>query len=195
MADFEQAYCKTLGCEGGYSNDRFDRGGETYRGVSRNAHGDWLGWGIIDSHREDEDFPECLGHSITLQREVRNFYLHEYWERMRGDAIDSQSVAEEIFDTSVNMGVRRATMFVQEACNALNRDEQLYPDLRVDGRFGPLTIRAVDTLLRVNDDEVLLVALNVLQGAFYLRLMQRDHSQERFARGWLKRVRLLPGPQ
>jgi lysozyme family protein len=192
MADFDPIFEEVLGHEGGYSNDRVDRGGETYRGVARNSHPDWLGWGLVDSHRNDDDFPACLDTSISLQREVMNVYRREYWDRIWGDGIDSQPVAQELFDTAVNMGVFRAVCFLQQSLNALNRDGRLYLDIAVDGGFGPNTRQALDVFLRRDQPAVLLVAMNVLQGAHYLAIMRADTTQERFARGWLmKRVRLF----
>ena len=37
--------------EGGYVDDRDDRGGETYRGISRNNFPDWKGWKKIDGFK------------------------------------------------------------------------------------------------------------------------------------------------
>lgn len=37
-----------LGHEGGYANHPADKGGETYRGISRKANPDWVGWKYID---------------------------------------------------------------------------------------------------------------------------------------------------
>ena len=44
MADFRLAYKKIEAAEGGYVNDPDDKGGETYKGISRKANPDWNGW-------------------------------------------------------------------------------------------------------------------------------------------------------
>ncbi len=49
MANFTQAYNLTSAHEGGYVNDAIDRGGETYRGISRVYHSSWKGWSNIDA--------------------------------------------------------------------------------------------------------------------------------------------------
>jgi len=64
---------------------------------------------------------------------VKAFYKENYWDKFLGDEINSQEIADEIFDTSVNMGVERAVKFLQKALNYLNRDELLYLNLVVDG--------------------------------------------------------------
>lgn len=64
---------------------------------------------------------------------MKAFYKENYWDKFLGDEINSQEIADEIFDTSVNMGVERAVKFLQKALNYLNRDELLYLNLVVDG--------------------------------------------------------------
>ena len=43
MADFEQAFSKTMGAEGGYklTDIKGDKGGQTYAGISRRFHPDF----------------------------------------------------------------------------------------------------------------------------------------------------------
>lgn len=48
MAEFAKAYKKLEVAEGGYVNDPDDAGGETYKGVSRKANPNWIGWIILD---------------------------------------------------------------------------------------------------------------------------------------------------
>jgi lysozyme family protein len=190
---FEAAYKKVIGNEGGYSNDRVDRGGETYRGVSRAMHPTWIGWGLIDASKADGSFPKNLSQSQILRELVEDFYHAEFWVPLQCDQINSQSIAEELFDTAVNVGHGPAVRFLQRGLNCLNRNGVLYDDVPVDGRMGRGTLTALDALLdRDESDELLLLKImNILQGAHYVGLMERDATQERFARGWLgKRVSL-----
>ena len=48
MAIFNLAYKKLEVAEGGYVNDPDDKGGETYKGISRKANPNWAGWISID---------------------------------------------------------------------------------------------------------------------------------------------------
>jgi len=186
---FIEAFTETMGSEGGYANDPTDRGGETYRGVSRVHHPDWLGWVIIDRLREREDFPQCLNGNREAQIAVQDFYRIEYWDRLLGSMVDevSPDIAAELFDTAVNMGKYRAVKFLQSGLNTLNRDESLFLDLVEDGKIGKRTIGALKQLT-AKDLPVLLKMMNVLQGAHYMAIMGRNHSQEKYARGWFSRV-------
>lgn len=189
MATFNEAFEGTSAHEGGYVNDPVDRGGETYRGIARVHHPEWTGWQRVDALRGKRGFPNSLDRDTGLQQAVAAFYKDAYWDRFQGDALPDQSVANELYDTAVNMGVRRAVRFLQSALNLLNRDQADYADLIVDGWFGDKTLAALDTLL-ANDcsGEALIKLMNIQQGARYVEIMAGDSRQERFARGWIKRV-------
>lgn len=190
MADFEAAYSKTMAHEGGYSNDPNDAGGETYRGIARVYNGGWDGWDVIDASKGEPDFPECLDEIYSLQTSVHEFYKENYWDVNRLDDVYDQDVAEEMFDTGVNMGVGRAAKFLQQALNYLNRNGALYSDLIVDGAIGSASLNALDIVLSDGDGTILLTMLNVLQGQHYMEYMSKSPSQEKYARGWFKRVQL-----
>ena len=189
MAKFAEAYTLTSAHEGGYVNDPVDRGGETYRGIARVHHPHWSGWERIDAQRRSKGFPKGLNADRTLQANVRAFYKKAYWDRFKGDAIPDQAVANELYDTAVNMGVRRAVRFLQSSLNLLNRDQRDYRDLVIDGWFGDQSLATLNALLRKDrGSDALVKMMNIQQGARYIEIMARDSSQERFARGWIKRA-------
>jgi len=189
MAEFSEAYALTSAHEGGYVKDPVDSGGETYRGISRVHHPDWRGWKRIDAQRSKAGFPGGLNADRTLQANVKAFYKQAYWDRFRGDAISDQAVANELYDTAVNMGVRRAVRFLQSSLNLLNRNQRDYRDLIIDGWFGDKSLSTLDTLLKKDRrSDALVKMMNIQQGARYVEIMARDASQERFARGWIKRA-------
>jgi lysozyme family protein len=185
MAIFDEAFDITMGHEGGYSNDPHDAGGETYRGISRRYHPTWSGWNVIDDTKPNIDNDE-------LDPYVREFYEAHYWDRLRLDDFWSQSIANEMFDTAVNMGVRRAGKFLQECLNYLNRNESLFSDLVVDGIIGPASIDALNEISE-QDGDILLTMLNVCQGRHYMEYMKKSPTQERYARGWFTRVIVIKG--
>lgn len=185
MAEFKSAYEKTMGHEGGYSNDPLDAGGETYKGISRVYNPSWEGWLIIDAAKTNPNFRSELRNNQKLNDLVLLFYKARYWDVNRLDLFP-QAVAEELFDTGVNMGTGRAAKFLQQALNYLNRNGSLYSDLDVDGKVGPNTLNALSAVS--GDERVLLAILNTLQGMHYLQYMDNNPSQERFVRGWFKRV-------
>jgi lysozyme family protein len=159
--------------EGGYVNDPRDSGGETNFGITvavARGHG-------------------YYGPMVDMPRKVAfDIYAAKYWDAVRGDQLVelSEAVAEEVVDTSVNMGPGRAGKFLQRALNALNNEAKLYADLKVDGAIGPATLSALAAYLLQRDEMVLSRALNCLQGAFYVELAERREKDERFVYGWLK---------
>ena len=161
--------------EGGYTDHPADRGGATRWGVTEAVAraGGWRG--------DMRDFPR--GEAAAIYRRL-------YWLRPRLDAVadPAPAVAAELFDTGVNMGPAVAIGFLQRALNALNRGAADYPDLVVDGRIGPVTLAALDAFLAVRvarGEEVLLKAIEALQGERYVALAERRPANEAFLYGWL----------
>lgn len=188
MADFARAFRKTIRFEGGYVNDPDDPGGETYRGIARRHHPGWEGWPVIDAAKDSPDFPRCLDRRKALQEAVRLFYRQQYWDRIRGNSIASQEVADEVFEAGVNLGVRRAVTFLQTALNVLNRRQTLYQDVVEDGVCGPDTLAALAAYLQTEPPELVITVANILQGMHYIALMKQNAVREKYARGWLERV-------
>src|SRR6476469_9018139 len=162
--------------EGGYVNYPADKGGPTCFGITEavaRAHG-------------------YSGSMRALSRDDAAAIYHRlYWLRPRFDEIEERTarIAEELFDTGVNMGSAVAITFLQRALTSLNRGGTDYPDLSPDGRIGPATLAALDAFLgvrgRAGGETVLLRALEALQGERYLRLAERRPANEAFLYGWL----------
>ncbi|KKK95897.1 hypothetical protein LCGC14_2668180 [marine sediment metagenome] len=188
MALFPEAYEITMGHEGGYSNDSDDVGGETYRGVSRKYHPSWPGWKIIDGAKSTPTFPDCIKYDSELNSIIMLFYKANYWDRFWADQIISQAIANELFDTAVNMGVTRAVKFLQSGLNLLNRNQTNYPDIVEDGKFGRATMNALNSYSYMDDESHLLKIIIILRGYHYISYMKKSPTQEKYARGWLKRV-------
>lgn len=161
--------------EGGYVNDPSDSGGETNFGITvavARANG-YAG--------KMRDMPRAVAFNI---------YAAEYWDKLNLDQIEvlSGSVAEELADTAVNMGVGKAAEFFQRSLNALNDGARLYPDLKLDLSIGPATVAAFSAFLAGRGTKgvvIMLRALNSLQGAFYIGLAERRVKDEKFLAGWL----------
>lgn len=194
MADFDIAYGETELREGGYVNDPVDRGGETHRGVARRFHPDWPGWATIDQIKLDhpDDFQDRINENDKLAELAKELYQKKYWAPIRGDEIPDQHIANQVFDTGVNQGVARSVRYLQEGLNLLNRDQKNYADIKIDGKLGDQTLATLGEFLMLekNQPDYLLKILNLMQASFYIDIMRRDSTQERFARGWLNRVDL-----
>jgi len=98
MADFDSAFDRTIQNEGGYRlvNIPADKGGQTYAGIARNYHPNGPGGRYIDAGDMQ---------NLKLPALVRGFYRDEFWEKISGDGIASQMIAEAVFDFAVNAGV------------------------------------------------------------------------------------------
>lgn len=173
--DIDELIDDVIAREGGYSDHPADRGGPTRWGITQAvARGDGYGG-------EMRDFPRDRAAAL---------YARLYWTRPRFDSVAKVAprIAAELFDTGVNMGPKVATIFLQRALNALNRNARDYPDIAVDGMLGAQTSAALSAFLRIRGDRgetVLLKALEALQGERYVDLAERRPANEAFLYGWL----------
>lgn len=176
MNSIEQMLDSLIAREGEYSNDSRDLGQETMFGITARvarANG-------------------YTGQMRTLTREqAKAIYRQQYWigPGFASVATLSPAIAEELFDTGVNMGPGVAAEFLQRALNALNDQGRLYPDIAVDRDIGPATLRSLKAFLDRRGAEgaaVMLKALNCLQGERYVALAEKRQANEAFLFGWLR---------
>lgn len=198
MENFKQAYQKTSQFEGEYSNDPSDKGGETYKGISRRYWPDWEGWKIIDIYKTKyagNALNRELAKNIGLQQFVQQFYYEHYWLAMQCDEFNLQ-VGSELFDTAVNQGKWKAASYLQKSLNKLNRNGKDYTDITVDGNIGLQTKQAYEAYMATerfaSRNEVKLIAwlikwLNYYQLKEYDNLTTNDPRQEIYIPGWTER--------
>lgn len=185
---FDKAYNHTMGIEGGYANDPTDRGGETYKGISRRWWPLWEGWKIIDSLKPIKSVRDLNNHP-ELEKLVRLFYEKEFWVKpglYRIDEIEP-TMAEKLFDTGINVDMSRACRWFQSSLNLLNRNQKYYQDIAVDGKIGPMTATTFKKALESNPLKRIVVVFAIHQGNHYVSIMERDKSQEKYV-GWFDRV-------
>lgn len=163
---------RTIGIEGGYVNDPNDSGGATKYGVT-------------------ERKARACGYTGDMRDLPMDFALGiaavEYWYAAKIDQVATMSwkIAEEIFDTAYNTGSGGAWRIVQRACNASNRQGKDWPDISVDGAVGPKTLAALKAFIDRRGENLVNKILNVVQGAFYLDLVERREKDEAFFIGWI----------
>src|SRR5690606_27455148 len=116
-----------------------------------------------------------------LQEYVADLYKKNYWDVLNLDALGDQSVANALFDISVNMGWKTAGRIFQEALNLCNKNQLSYPDIAVDGLIGSRTLGVFTKA----HPQVIFNTINLLKGERYIRIMRSNKSQEKFWAGWL----------
>lgn len=164
MADFNPAFSKTMNNEGGYAltNVPGDNGGQTYAGISRVANSGWSGWAYVD---RGETPPTQL---------VRDFYKANYWDRFQGDQVNSQAVAENIYDFAVNAGTAVAIKLAQTVVK-----------VEADGVVGPTTLAALNA---PDIDDAFGAFYAVAKLSRYAEICNRNRSQSKFLLGWVNRI-------
>jgi len=174
MDSFEYAFIKTLGAEGGYSDDPFDKGGETNLGITKAVFEDALNRMVISGVSDVKDLTVAQAKAI---------YKVDYWHKIRLGEVKSREIAAEIFDIGVNAGTKRAILITQKALNYLGEN------LAEDGAMGPITLAAVNKWTE-KDKRALLICLNGCQFIWYIEIIKNNPSQKKFFRGWTKRISL-----
>lgn len=173
MLSVDKIIDDVLAVEGGYVNDPKDSGGETNHGITidvARANG---------YHGSMRDMPVSFARKVYTKRYIiePNFHL----------VIDvSEKIATELIDTGINMGPHKAAEFLQRWLNGFNVG--YYHDLFVDGRVGPVTIKALKRYLEDRGgegEEVLLSGMNCSQGERYLELTEARKKDRKFLYGWM----------
>lgn len=170
---FLDALNKTLKHEGGYVNDPQDKGGETYQGISRRAHPNWGGWGLLDSitnKKWNDVFP-------LLNSQVADFYYKEYWLKNNLNLIVSNQLASLLFDWRVNSG--GANKEVQKVLN-----NEFGFNLVIDGLYGSKTISALNSVNAFD----LIDRINAARFNYYLMGAERGWFDAKFLQGLINRA-------
>jgi len=200
MLEFATAYQATLDHEGSYSNDPADKGGETWKGISRASWPLWKGWKIIDETKQNVLYYQlkmALNLDEELEEATQKFYLDEFWNKLNLDSIADKEVSGEIFDTAVNQGLHTGARFFQQALNLLNHNGKHYSDIKADGDIGPATIKAYNGYMltahfpgrdKGRNIRTLLKVMNWLQMEKYVEICEANPEQEVFMYGWMNRV-------
>ena len=166
MATFEKYATKLLLLEGGYTNDRVDRGGATNMGVTLST---WRRVGYDKDGDGDVDPDDLL---LLTRNDVKKVVRYFYWNRWRADEIESQPVAEMVVDWTWCSG--KWGIIIPQRILGVNPD----------GYVGPETIRAV------NQADPILFHQQVFEHRmkFIQQIVRNDPTQARFERGWRNRL-------
>lgn len=173
MAEFKPAFELMIANEGGYVNDPDDPGGETYKGVARKIFSKWDGWVNIDILKRQSGFPGNLDKDPEIQEAVEDFYRVNFWDKIKGDEISDQKVAESIFDFGVNAGVGTSVSLAQ-----------LVIEAETDGVLGN------ESIAKINDfnTEHFLAAFTVFKIARYVSIVKKRPTSRKYFYGWVLRA-------
>lgn len=162
---FPAAMVYTSRNEGGYANDPYDPGGETIYGIAKNMH----------EAKFTEVYELHKGAQYNEARRVaEQFYRAEYWNELY-NYMHLKSLAIKLFDLGVNIGKKRSVKLLQKCINELSGS-----GIKVDGIFGPVTLRELNLL-----DGYSVYALFMVKAEDYYRSLK---TFWRFGRGWLRRL-------
>ena len=156
---FKKAFNYVLKNEGGYVNDPTDPGKETKYGISQRS------------------YPNLNVRQLSL-KDAEKIYFCDYWLKGKFEQIPDENVATQLFDLSVNLGIRATTIVLQRALRSVGINVQ------EDGLFGPVTLSGVI----FSEPSILLAAIKSEAAGYYRLIAAKNPSQQRFLNGWLNRA-------
>lgn len=148
-----------------FTNHPNDKGGPTKWGIIQK---------VYDAYRLEKGLPKRSTKEIEIE-EVQDIYFNKYWLPAKCELME-EKLSVVNFDIAVNMGVGRATKFLQTALAVL-----------VDGDFGN---KSVEALKKSNQQEIAKKVIQ-LRKDFYNKIVENNPSQSVFLKGWLRRVNLV----
>ena len=148
--------------EGGWANDPDDTGGCTMSGITIGTYRTYFG-----RNKTCED----------LRRITEDNWLYVfkrgYWDKMRADEINNQSIAQLCVDMGWGSGCKTAIKKIQAALG-----------LEADGIIGPLTLGALNN---PNSRRVFETLWN-MRYEWFNQIAKRGNNAK-FLKGWLRRLR------
>ena len=167
MSDFKPAFEFTMQHEDASRSGKVtvDAGGRTRFGIAEKFHADL----------PEEFFGGPAEDALAQAEEIEE---REYWHPMRLAEVESQDVANKLFDMAVNMGVRQAALYAQRAANTFASG------LMEDGVIGAQTLAAINRAAPLAFYQLLCE----LSAAHYRHLAAVNPTQERNLSGWMKRA-------
>lgn len=175
--EFEKAL-KLVGlAEGGYSNDPRDSGGETICGLARNKNPDLSIWQTLDAWKErgvtdGKELDRMARADLHFMGRVKAVYRGRYWNTVSCDILPPL-LRYPMFSCCVNCGTKAAIEILQKSAGA-----------KIDGKLGPLTLKAVQT----TDIHILYNAFLTNWRGYYTKLVRAKPALNVYLKGWLARV-------
>ncbi|MES1221182.1 MAG: glycosyl hydrolase 108 family protein [Bacteroidota bacterium] len=164
MANFDKAITIILAHEGGFVDNKFDQGGATNKGIT---------FKLFKEYAVSLGLPKTVEALKTLTSDQAKFiYREQFWNKMRGDEIKDQQLANIVFDGFVNMGNRAIKMLQIEMGNP------------ADGIIGDRSLMVINQA----NPKILFEDYKDARIKFYNDLVARKPDQKIFLKGWLNRI-------
>lgn len=169
MADFHKAIEITLKHEGGLVDHPNDPGGLTNMGIT------WMTFKLWASRIGLPKTREALKN--LSKSNAMYIYKHGYWDKIDGNKINAQPVANIYFDAFVNSGNTAVIQMQRAVCNIGKK-------ISIDGIPGPQTLNGINA----TDAETLFYKYKAIREGFYRTLAARRPAMKVFLKGWLNRI-------
>lgn len=176
-----------MNVEGGdkFTDIKSDRGGKTRFGVTETKANEFKDvWPKFNFNGDTSTLPYELAYHI---------YKVDFWDRLQLTPISQihPLIADRMLDIAVNRGQGTAATYLQRLLNVFNGRGRDYPDLKVDGVLGAVSINALKAFIAKRGHpgcKSIIVGLLSLQNTSYIAIAENDPSQEDFSNGWSGRV-------
>lgn len=178
MAIASEAIDFVLANEGGLANVAGDAGGITNFGISYRF---LTGVAPLTLKSLGLSLPVTAQSIIGLTKPIAvDLYSKLFWNVIPYGSIQSQRLANYIFDAGVAMGINTGVRVAQRGCNALLGNAPI----TVDGILGQQTLTALNCI----PEKHLLVALPAARARLYHTIVLNNPGDQQFLTGWIKRA-------
>lgn len=158
---FDTMFKYILMVEGGYTNNKNDKGGTTNYGITKNV-ALMYGYNVANITKE----------------QAKDIYYKRYYLKNKLDKVHSNKIALSILDWNINSGI----WAIKKAQLTLNNLGYM---IRIDGIIGQKTIDCLNAV----DVDVFLNEYHRIQELFYKAIVNNNPTQKVFLNGWLNRIK------
>ena len=170
MNRFDECVNVVVGFEGGYVNNKDDKGGET-------------NYGITAATLESAKTKGWVSDNVSIKNlklsHAKVIYKNGYWNAVKADDLP-YPLDLIMFDMAINHGVNQAIKLLQKTLNSMSGF-----NLVVDGIIGQKTMTAIDKLTNTDHLRCLCAYVLLNRVELYTSIIQSNKTQEKFFKGWI----------
>lgn len=177
-AVFEQVVGPVFKHEGGYSNNEFDRGGETNYGITKDTLEEYQ---MIHGGFGQGGTP--VGPKELTKTQAKEIYRNEFYYGQRLNEIKNPNIVAALIDAQVLHGPKRAWRFMQQAINTIDNANTLV----TDGVGGSTTIAKINSLSK-SELMRMIEENDKIRRNFISDIVTSNQDQKVFSRRWQNRL-------